>query len=262
MKHPPTLAAFAAPRGAVSRSGRPFPTDMRTRIALLPLAAVVFVAGCATMPSGPNVMVLPGPQKSFDQFQADQGSCQNYAMAVIGGTSAQQNAANNAAANVAIGTALGAAAGAIIGAATGQAGQGAAIGAGTGLLFGSAAGSNAYGYSSYEAQRRYDMAYVQCMYARGNQLPGQVAYRAPPPSSTAPAYPPPNYPAPNLSQGSAPARTAAPRAVPPSGSNVPPGYGVPPGPIAPGPLAPGAPPADYPPSSYPPPNTPPPPGLT
>ena len=91
-----------------------------------------------------------------------------------------------------VGTLLGAAAGAIIGSATGQAGQGAAIGAGTGLLFGSAAGSNAYGYSYYEAQRRYDMAYAQCMYARGNQLPGQVVQRRLPVYS----YPPPNYPPP------------------------------------------------------------------
>ena len=28
MKHPPTLPSLAAPRGLVSRSGRPFPTDM------------------------------------------------------------------------------------------------------------------------------------------------------------------------------------------------------------------------------------------
>jgi copper resistance protein C len=28
MKHPPTLAPLAAPRGWVSRSGRPFPTDV------------------------------------------------------------------------------------------------------------------------------------------------------------------------------------------------------------------------------------------
>ena len=140
----------------------------------------MLVAGCATVPTGPNVMVLPGPQKSFEQFQADQMSCQQYAQASIGGASAQQNAANSAVGSAAVGTLLGAAAGAIIGSATGQAGQGAAIGAGTGLLFGSAAGSNAYGYSYYEAQRRYDMAYAQCMYARGNQLPGRVAYRAPP----------------------------------------------------------------------------------
>ena len=47
------------------------------------------------------------------------------------------------------------------------------------------------------------MAYAQCMYARGNQVPGQMAYRAAPPGRTAPAYPPPNYPPPNLSHEAA-----------------------------------------------------------
>ena len=116
---------------------------MRIRLVAIPLAAMTLVAGCATMPSGPNVMVLPGPQKNFDQFQADQVSCQQYAQASIGGATAAQNAANSAVASAAVGTALGAAAGAIIGAAAGNAGAGAAWGAGTGLLFGSAAGSNA-----------------------------------------------------------------------------------------------------------------------
>ena len=34
MKHPPTLAPLAAPQGVVSRSGRPFPTDMTQRAQL------------------------------------------------------------------------------------------------------------------------------------------------------------------------------------------------------------------------------------
>jgi hypothetical protein len=90
---------------------------------------------------------------------------------------------------------------AIIGSASGQAGQGAAIGAGTGLLFGAAAGSNAAGASYYQVQRRYDAAYLQCMYANGNQVPVRTGYGGPPsyarPSSP-PSYPPPNYPPPNI----------------------------------------------------------------
>ena len=82
---------------------------------------------------------------------------------------------------------IGAAAGAAIGAVTGRAGPGAAIGAGTGLLFGSAAGSNAAGASYYDAQRRYDHAYVQCMYAKGNQVPVRDNYRGPR------MMPPPGY---------------------------------------------------------------------
>jgi hypothetical protein len=79
-------------------------------------------------------------------------------------------------------TPIRAAAGAIIGSASGNAGPGAAIGAGTGLLVGSAAGSNVYGADYYQLQRRYDGAYMQCMYAKGNQIPvrGPARYRAPP----------------------------------------------------------------------------------
>ena len=219
---------------------------MNKRILAAPLAALV-LGGCAVMPSGPNVMVLPGPTKSFDQFQADQASCNAYAQNMLGG--AQQNADNAAVGSAIVGSALGAAAGAIIGSATGQAGQGAAIGAGTGLLFGGASGASTYGYSQYDAQRRYDMAYAQCMYARGNQLPGRaVAYRGPAVSP----YPPPNYPPP-ASAYPAP----APQAAPPS-SGAQPGYGVPPGPIAPGPAVPVQPPGNAPAGTYPPPDAPPP----
>jgi len=48
---------------------------------------------------------------------------------------------------------------------------------GMGLLFGSAAGSNvAYG-SSFQLQQRYDGAYMQCMYAKGNQIPVRTSNR-------------------------------------------------------------------------------------
>jgi hypothetical protein len=154
----------------------------------LPLTAVLALGACVTVPTGPSVVALPGSHKSFDQFQADTFVCQQYAQQVVGGPTEQAN--NNAAASAIAGTAIGAAAGAIIGSASGNAGPGAAIGAGTGLLFGSAAGSNAYGVSYYEVQRRYDGAYMQCMYAKGNQIPvrGPARYRAPP---SYPYYGPP-----------------------------------------------------------------------
>jgi hypothetical protein len=55
--------------------------------------------------------------------------------------------------------------------------SGAAIGAGSGLLLGSAAGPGAYETSAYALQNRYDITYVQCMYAKGNQVPVSAAYR-------------------------------------------------------------------------------------
>ena len=32
---------------------------------------LVFLGACTTLPTGPNVMVLPGVGKPFDQFQVD-----------------------------------------------------------------------------------------------------------------------------------------------------------------------------------------------
>ena len=181
------------------------------------LAAVLVLAGCVTVPTAPAVPVMPGYSKSMDQFRADEADCRNYAYASIGGPNAGQPATDAAAGNAVLGAALGAAVGAALGAATGNAGNGAAWGAGTGLLFGSAGASNTSAYSSAQLQRQYDVAYMQCMYARGNQVPGQVAYRgqpyrppntswippstsaanAPPPNPVPGSYPPPNYPPPN-----------------------------------------------------------------
>jgi OmpA family protein len=169
---------------------------MSARNASLALAsAVALLAGCATIPTGPRVMALPGSSKTFEQFQADGYACQSYAQQTVG---ASGQAANNAATSSAVaGTLIGAAAGAAIGAASGNAGPGAAIGAGTGLLFGSANGAGASGWSTYGLQRSYDNAYLQCMYAKGNQVPMPAGYGArraypyppPPPGS----YPPPGY---------------------------------------------------------------------
>ena len=47
MKHPPTLALLAAPQGAVSRSGRPFPTDMPTALRRIETDILILGAGGA-----------------------------------------------------------------------------------------------------------------------------------------------------------------------------------------------------------------------
>ena len=164
------------------------------------------MAGCATIPTGPSVMVLPGAGKSFDQFQADDAICRQWASRQIG--AAPQEAANQSTAKGAVaGTVIGAGLGAAIGSASGAAGAGAAIGAASGLLLGSAAGASAGQASGYEAQRRYDMAYEQCMYSRGNSIPGVITrtpsrrYPPPPPPPRGYNYgPPPDYSGP----GSAP----------------------------------------------------------
>jgi hypothetical protein len=166
---------------------------LRPALVLALASTALGLAGCVTVPAGPAVTVLPGQYKPWDQFRIDDVECRNYASAAIGGPT--QEAQNAAAAQAAGAAAIGAAAGAIIGSVTGQAGQGAAIGAGTGLLFGSAAGNNVAWGSSYGLQQRYDGAYLQCMYAKGNQVPVRGAGRAVGPQYAQPApqspYPPP-----------------------------------------------------------------------
>ena len=155
---------------------------MRKRFLLVPLsfAAMLGISGCVTVPAGPSVMALPGSQKPFEVFRADEADCRQNAYAAIGGIGSEQAAANSAVSSAVAGTLLGAVAGAAIGSASGQAGPGAAIGAGTGLLFGSLAGSNTAGASYRYTQRRYDNAYLQCMYAKGNQVPMRGQYRGGP----------------------------------------------------------------------------------
>ena len=147
--------------------------------------SLVVLSGCATMPTGPSVMVMPPPGKPFEVFMADDSLCRQWAQQQIGGVPPSQTANENLAAGAAIGTLLGAGVGAAIGSTSGNMGAGAAIGAGAGLLMGAAAGSNQAYASEYQLQRRYDIAYQQCMYSKGNQIPGARRstqyYPAPPP---------------------------------------------------------------------------------
>ena len=132
---------------------------------------VAALSGCATVPTGPSVMSLPGTGKSFEQFRIDDATCRQFAFEQVGGMTGQQAAQDAAVKSAVVGTVVGAAAGAAIGSASGDMGSGAAIGAGTGLLLGSSAGSAYATGSYYDAQMRYDTAYMQCMYAKGNRIP-------------------------------------------------------------------------------------------
>ncbi len=175
----------------------------------LPLAAALTAAllgGCATLPEGPSVMALPGYGKSFDQFRVDSAVCMQFAREQIGGGNPNQTIERNTVNNAVAGTVLGAA----IGAAAGGH-QGAGVGAASGLALGTMVGSGIGQEAGYDEQRRYDNAYVQCMYAKGNQVPvsghlQQIAsprHAAPPPPppgtmrrSNVPPPPPGNPPPP------------------------------------------------------------------
>jgi hypothetical protein len=156
------------------------------------LLSVLLLTACVSVPNGPSTMALPGTGKDFDQFRYDDASCRQFASEQIGGTTANQTANDSFAGSAAVGTVLGAAVGAAAGG-----GEGAGVGAATGLLMGSVIGANAANASSYGTQRRYDNAYIVCMYAKGHRVPvsGHIMTQQPPaygpPQSAPAAYPPP-----------------------------------------------------------------------
>ena len=152
----------------------------RFHSAVAGVAALALLAGCATEPLGPTVAVMPGQNKSFDQFTQDQSVCTAYASQRVGG---QAQVANDQAVGGAI---LGTALGAGIGAAAGG-GTGAAIGAASGALAGTTLGAGYSGRAGYAVQQQYNIAYAQCMAGHGNQVPtSQAAYG--PPAGYYPAY--------------------------------------------------------------------------
>ncbi len=181
---------------------------MKTATKIVSASALIVLAGCVSMPSGPSVMVLPGTGKNFDQFRGDDMECREFASSQVGGSTPDSAAENSALKSAAVGTAVGAAAGAILGGRSG-----AATGAGAGLIVGGASGAGAAGASQRTLQQRYDIGYTQCMYAKGHRIPTAGRYE----NSGRPTYsytPPPPPP---------PAGMAPP---PPAGSPPPPPPGV------------------------------------
>lgn len=164
---------------------------MTSKFFLLPMAAVLLTA-CTTVPTSPSMLALPGSTKTFEQFRSDDAMCRDYAY-----RSNPKDDVDRGVRSAALGTLIGAAAGGAIG---GH--QGAAIGAGGGLLVGSAVGADQADQSNYGMQKRYDNAYIQCMYGQGHKVPVSSSLYSPGVSSapyrarhpTPP--PPPNTPPP------------------------------------------------------------------
>lgn len=198
---------------------------MNKTLKLSPLLALLALGACATVPTGPGVMALPGTGKSFDEFKANDAECRQYAQSQLG-TTANDAAVNNGVASAAVGAGVGALAGAMIG---GH--QGAGVGAGTGLIVGATAGSGTGAQTGRSMQQRYDFSYQQCMYARGNKIPVYGRFEAQP-APARPAYgPPPNYPPPPPNYAPPPPPNYAPP-PPPQGSGY---YPPPPPPQGPAP---------------------------
>ncbi len=160
--------------------------------AALSLGTVLLLGACASVPSGPSVLVLPGSTKSFEQFRVDDQDCRQFAGAQLGGITPEQASMDSAAKSAVVGTAVGAVAGGII-----DGRSGAAFGAGTGLLFGAMAGAGASQGSARNAQWRYDVGYQQCMYAKGHKVPVAASqFRSEPGRPRRGAYLPPPPPPP------------------------------------------------------------------
>jgi hypothetical protein len=157
---------------------------MNTFLRAALLVPVLGLAACVAVPPGPpgpSAASLPGRGKSLDQFRADDVDCRNYASAQVGGMTPEEAAAQSG-----VGSA-------VPGAAIGGSSHGAAVGAGVGLVAGTAAGAPAAHASAHNVQRRYDISYRQCMYAKGHKVPAARRYAAPPPGEPYYAPPPPPY---------------------------------------------------------------------
>lgn len=162
--HP--LVAATHPRAHVARIG-------------VVCTAVLLLASCAEMPTGPSIAVMPSPNKPFDVFMQDDQLCRGWAAHSIG-LAGHDAAAEQMLASTITGAAIGAIAGA-----AGGGHRNIDAGASMGLVMGATAGANQSAVTAGNAQRRYDIAYQQCMYSKGNFVPsygyGAYRYPAPPP---------------------------------------------------------------------------------
>jgi outer membrane lipoprotein SlyB len=177
------------------------------------LAAMLGLSACAPQVMAPMVPAMPGAGKQFDQFAADQSTCEQYANAQVAPLTAQAN--NRAFGGALLTTALGAGLGAAIGG-----GRGAAIGAASGAVLGTGMAARNSAGAGMGIQQQYDMFYGQCMAAKGNQVPGigpaaamapapypgpaPAPYGYPAPAPYAGTMPPPGAPAPDYAPGAPP----------------------------------------------------------
>lgn len=163
---------------------------------LISLACAASLTACVSAPRGPHVAVMPTPGKSLEVFQQEDQYCRNYASQSLGNSSPADTVVGSAI----VGTVFGAAIGAALG---GR--HGAGSGAVTGLMMGTVTGAGAGASESYSAQRRYDIAYQQCMTTMQNSPASAAAVRRIP-VTPAPQQPnvvviPPPAPAPTPSGG-------------------------------------------------------------
>lgn len=136
------------------------------------LALASILAACSSAPTGPTIAIMPREGKPFEVFQQEDEQCRAFAAKSVKDTG---NAAlKEGATSAAVGAALGAAAGAVI---QGGSSQNIGTGAGVGLLGGAALGAMNSAGKQNQAQTQYNIAYQQCMYSKGNQVPSYPSQR-------------------------------------------------------------------------------------
>ena len=148
------------------------------------VAAALMLTACVGQ-MAPTVAVMPGSNKPFDAFSADQTLCRQYADSQIAPLRDQANA--NTLGSTLLGAGLGAALGGAIGG-----GRGAGIGAASGAVVGAGAGASNAQYAAMDLQQQYNMYYANCMGTQGGPPPGAAA-PAPSPGSPMPPPPPRGY---------------------------------------------------------------------
>jgi uncharacterized protein YcfJ len=129
------------------------------------LAIPIALTACAQSPMGPTIAVMPGANKSFADFQSDQAVCRNFAQQVVNDQA--RNANIRGLGTAALTTALGAGLGAAIGG-----GRGAGIGAAGGALGGAGIAAQQTTSAQQNIQAQFDIAFAQCMFSLGNEIPG------------------------------------------------------------------------------------------
>ena len=81
---------------------------MSTIHRLLVLLIASLLTACASIPSGPSVMALPGSGKNFNQFRIDDYQCRQFAHEQVGGVTPNRSALTSGATSAAVGAGLGA----------------------------------------------------------------------------------------------------------------------------------------------------------
>jgi hypothetical protein len=125
------------------------------------------LTACVSAPTGPTIAVMPREGKPFEVFKKEDQECREFAQnSVQDGNAAALKAG---AISAATGAAIGAAAGAMY---QGGSGPNVGTGAAIGMVGGAAVGAMGASNKETQAQTQYNTAYQQCMFAKGNQVPG------------------------------------------------------------------------------------------